>query len=984
MTPNQQDGEYIPVGVIPDDASFDKLDQKVAGSQAQMNDLAKANDQVSASAEKAAASIGKIGEVLDEGARMEADFIDFQQKLEVQTKSTDASVKQLTKDTADLTAAQKQAKDMLSNGSSYLGYGAEGGLIGPAEAPSGSSSSGGSMLSLRSAGRAIDQLGLPQVGRPIQQLGDIQLLTRDADQFAGALQKFSTAGELGATAAEALPGVSAGVGAVGAVAIEVAAPLAALVASLSLLKTEGEAARKPVDDYLKSFDTQNKQFAIASTATASSVEKQILQTRAQITLDQEQIQSKQAFLDKSAQQSILFRAYDEAFVHGQQEVRDSLGKTQGEVGKLAGDLGDLTSATVQAEVATDKYITQLLKSTNLDAYIEKLKQSGTPDQIKGLIADAGVTAKASKDALLDSSRKLFNSLASEDISPEARKKLTDLRDQIFTTTFTPRGGQKITGLQDTFEPALKALLDLAPSLKLKPEDITLKTTINGLVTSFDDASVSTTRLTNEVLPYVQATKDASESTKNLLDSLDKQAQGEIKIAELRRTGTAESVKAVIDSDADRIAALEKEYNALQFSGDTSEETAKRIKELNAELNRLGDESAAAAAILPEKVRKQIDELSTKYGEQTDQIATQRKTAAERDQADFDRKRLNAQVDQQKRLSQEDVDFYSSRDKKIRDFNLSQKGLEDKASAERLKDIQATGEAQRQAASDFANKIDEIDSKSKDDQLNSAAHLDARALDASLRSQKQQLDSATKTYDTEQQKKKDALDRQLADLVANTQGEEQQRAEAFRRELDDAQEQYNTKRSREVEAFNEQIRREDTERRVKLDQQAQDFKDQDAARLKSYKEQRQKLQDELLTPMETAQKKSWDKQVGIVNAAIGQFEIALRRLSSPSIDLKSPASKVTYDGSNGGRVRGHFADGGYPPLNVPVKVGERGPETAVFTQPVHIYPNGAGAGGGAVNFNFNAPLYLNGDLGSLQAYEQVKGLMHRAYTEMRGS
>ena len=105
-----------------------------------------------------------------------------------------------------------------------------------AQSKSGGISSG----DLRTAGRALDQLGLSGVGRPLQQIGDIGILSQDLDKFNTVL----------ATAVPALDGLTVGVG-----GLEVAvSPLVAVLGPLALTIGVVVGAIKLYNDALEAQD----------------------------------------------------------------------------------------------------------------------------------------------------------------------------------------------------------------------------------------------------------------------------------------------------------------------------------------------------------------------------------------------------------------------------------------------------------------------------------------------------------------------------------------------------------------------------------------------------------------------------------------------------------------------------------------------------------------------------------------------------------
>jgi hypothetical protein len=807
MAANDQD-TYIPVGVTPDEASFTKLDQKVAASMAQIHAMSQANIEVAGSADKAGRSL--------------------KDAFEVSRKSIDD-------DTQSVNKLRTSLKDAASDADTLQQKSAGGSGIGSS--------------TLRSTGRALDQLGLSSVGRPIQQIGDLQLIAKEAAELGKSFEGLP--GILGEVAGEGAA-VAGSFGAVVAVAGPLALAAGAVAVAFKLVNDSASDSEKAVQ---RALGTQKGYYEAVATLTTAQAEKQVDVLKRQAAAQQQATDETERALKSLEQQTGINRNVGIAAP-----------------GALGDGFRDLTKQLDDNKKAVDDTNSSIGRFTG------------------GLASGAF----AANDML------------------DAEQKLADLRKK-----------------------------ESAAQLAL----------------------------------------------------FDKQAQDQIEMSRLQREGTSKQIQSVIDGNNDRIDALNTETEAIMRSGDTSDEASKKLGDLIGEINRLSAQNEDLTKnLLParkaqedyteslkefakdllaldevnKKVKAGLADLKTKYDDQTDQTNAKRKLQSERDEADYSRKRLNEVTGNAKKLAAEDVDYYSARSKKIRDFSLAQQQTEDKANTERLKDIHDYGEAQRQAAIDYANQVAEIEAKSKDNRINDAAHLDARALDQELRNRKQQLDSASKNYSTEQAKKKEALDKQLADLAENTQAEEQQRAQAFQRQLSDEDEQYQTKRSREIADFNAQLAREDNERRIAIQRQLENFRLEDMARKTAYDQQVQNLKNQLLKPMEKLQADSFQTQIKAFKSQVdSQIQTASHAWSLFMAGLR-PVGTTTYTPQNFqtakqqtdslGRKLGvpGYKDGGDPPLYTPVKVGERGPETAVFTSPAHIYPSGAAAAGGStVNFTFTA-------------------------------
>src|SRR6266404_2321572 len=163
---------YQRVGVEVDEQSFGQLTQRVNDTANSMNRLTQVNQSVADSAQQA-------------GTRLQQAFSSVKSHIDENVKSVQQLRDELTKldvDEKGFTAAGRESY------AQRVGYGVEGGLIGPS-APSindGGDGGGGfgKIGTFRRGVSAAGNLGVPQeVIRPLQIVGDLAQINKEFEQL---------------------------------------------------------------------------------------------------------------------------------------------------------------------------------------------------------------------------------------------------------------------------------------------------------------------------------------------------------------------------------------------------------------------------------------------------------------------------------------------------------------------------------------------------------------------------------------------------------------------------------------------------------------------------------------------------------------------------------------------------------------------------------------------------------------------------------
>jgi hypothetical protein len=483
----------------------------------------------------------------------------------------------------------------------------------------------------------------------------------------------------------------------------------------------------------------------------------------------------------------------------------------------------------------------------------------------------------------------------------------------------------------------------------------------------EEAAVEQIGKINDLVKAGSATDEDLETRKKLIDQLQAATAEEKNLTEVVLPATE---------------ARERQTAAEKHAADAS----KRFTEELNKFNKRVEEAADAQA--------EIDRKTADFNAQGGQNVVDRARLIYQQNQDFERKRLQDIADNGKKIAREDADYHTARVQKVRDFNTKYNQILTDADKEQLQTTTEFSRESVQAAKDLQDKILEIERNTKEEVRRASSRLDAISVLEAQRNGQRQITDATNQYSAEQQKRKESLRIKLDDIAANAKVERTQQLAAFNQQLADDDQQHETRKQREIEDFQQKLALEDGQRDIDRTRQAQEWARQDAAKLAAYNKEIGDLQTKLLTPEEEAKKAAYARMVAAAREAGGQIVSAFndgirgaptnasgRTVSSTAL----PPQTDFYAGQSGQSIIDtyrriynqssiqHFAAGtSSVPLNQVVKVGEYGPELAVFRQNASILPadissrllsgaSGGGAGGDQ-SWSGDVVLQINGDIG----------------------
>lgn len=377
--------------------------------------------------------------------------------------------------------------------------------------------------SLRTTGRALDQLGLKEIGKPLQQLGDVGKIT---DQLGELAKKFQDLPPIIGDVTEGSAGLAGGLGTV----LAIAGPLALAIAAVALA--------------VKLFSDAMDQQAAA--------EKRALDIKAQTAAAAQNDTSTQINTDMAKQQTIIAEQ-TAVRIQAEKDMAAASGQSLESVQKFTDSLKGLS--TTGADVAAD------VKGSGLGVSAAVRLQGGTFQAA----ADEWAKAQAAIDKATDSQTALANASSTATVKTndlyDATVKHIDLQDKLTATyaaddQLTSKAAQnksdalkaEITSQQDSIEQLKKASATLPPyseALDKANQEIQKHQDI------IDQDTAEVQHLTNTSMDLIkareaedQAAKDQAKSQQALASAYEKNEK---------------AVESIQQSGADQKVSIETKY-----------------------------------------------------------------------------------------------------------------------------------------------------------------------------------------------------------------------------------------------------------------------------------------------------------------------------------------------------------------------------------------------------------------------------------------
>lgn len=529
--------------------------------------------------------------------------------------------------------------------------------------------------------------------------------------------------------------------------------------------------------------------------------------------------------------------------------------------------------------------------------------------------------------------------------------------------------------------------------------------------------------------YADYVADAiKQATQERLTGIRSAVQKEQQYYDDLRSGSSESVRARLTALADEKKAIQRQLPELQKMATTSEDSAAALKDFQ---NRLADIDAdtetltkdllpaiqarerEAAAI--EKVKDaqkdvadsllrsaalygDLVEAQNEYIASTREVEASRGKADRRDEEDFQRGRLKSNTDFYAGIAESDAEHYKSRQQSLDEFAKEAITTENESQQDRLKQLAEYNKESTRNAEDLQRNLVQIEKDTRKAVGEAAANLDATSVQAALSSGQEQAAAAVDQYNLDKKRRDEDFQAQLAEAAANASVAKAQRTQQFMEQQAESDRQFAEQRAKQIAQFQAQQAEEDANRAFARKRELEDRAEEDASRAAAQKKVIAGIQKQL-----DDENNLRTQKYGVIQqntsaflsnlassfaSAYSQIQTAAARTR---VSTPAPQPQPTYT-----PVRGRgFADGGDPPLNRVVRVGERGPENAVFTDPVHIYSAAdsramANTGGlTALNstnnsrvINFNAPISITGDVGNWTE-PKLKSMFYDAIVEAVG-
>lgn len=530
--------------------------------------------------------------------------------------------------------------------------------------------------------------------------------------------------------------------------------------------------------------------------------------------------------------------------------------------------------------------------------------------------------------------------------------------------------------------------------------------------------------------YADYVADAiKQATQDRLTGIRTAVQKEQQYYDDLRSGSSESVRARLTALADEKKAIQRQLPELEKMATTSEDSAAALKDFQNRLAEIdSDTKTLTKDLLPaiqarereaaaiEKVKDAQKDVADSllrsaalYGDlveaQNDYIASTREVEASRgkadrrDEEDFQRGRLKSNTDFYAGIAESDAEHYKSRQQSLDEFAKEAIDTENESQQDWLKQLAEYNKESIRNAEDLQRNLIQIEKDTRKAVGEAAANLDATSVQAALSSGQEQAAAAVDQYNLDKKRRDEDFQAQLAEAAANASTAKAQRAQQFAEQQAESDRQFAEQRAKQIAQFQAQQAEEDANRAFARKRELEDRAEEDASRAAAQKKVIAGIQKQLDDENNLrTQKYSVIQQntTAFLSNLASSFASAYSQIQTAAARTRVSAPAPQQPTPTYTPVRGRgFASGGDPPLNRMVRVGENGPENAVFTDPVHIYSAAdsramANVGGLASlnstnnsrTINFNAPISISGDVGNWTE-TKLKSMFYEAIVEAAG-
>jgi len=311
-------------------------------------------------------------------------------------------------------------------------------------------------------------------------------------------------------------------------------------------------------------------------------------------------------------------------------------------------------------------------------------------------------------------------------------------------------------------------------------------------------------------------------------------------------------------------------------------------------------------------------------------------------ADFEQDMANRLADHYIELARMDQDYYEKRADILQDMgdeDNKQRQKERDELAEHLLDMARMAEDHRRKMEDIQREMNMGVEDAVEDRNVSAAIEAIRQGKEEMRAEEEQYDVERKRREEDFQLRLDEMEemrdekkkdyqQQLQDLKRNHERQRQENIQDFYREQARRQQEFNIRQQREAEDYQRRI-----DRMVQHFQEQFGLTNSHYANLNTITEYGMSIIEDTVGQ-------------SFANMANAAYANSARQEQLAWEQSRLAAAGLTFTNPPG------FADGGNPPVGMPVRVGERGPEWVTFGAPATVWPNGQNPFGPSMNFTAN--------------------------------
>lgn len=571
-------------------------------------------------------------------------------------------------------------------------------------------------------------------------------------------------------------------------------------------------------------------------------------------------------LGKSAQEGLGFAAV------GMGELIAVAGPLALAAGGVALEFKQLTDTIEAGRKEIEK-----AENSLVDYY--KVTATGTSESIRKQIADQRIIQNANESTLAINQKKINDLVNAQGLSPQMTKTITDEIAKAIRTPNSPLTNTDLN-LPVALLPGIHSLIEESAKLATASKDAGEK--IDKYTIALNDNSVKANDAAQAFLDFQKMSR-----------------------------GSSDSVKAHVQDLKDEQDALKVQIAYLQASGDTSEATSQKLRDLTDEYNRDGDAITNLTKIVLPLVQAREKEAQNAKDLQKalDDVAAANAKAAEdmklaqrkRDEdiqkihEDDAQKRLEIErqygqtlIDIAEKAVQASEDSLRKLEQKREDINTAFGRDAEKVDRENaLKDIEERIKAQRQERDDLRSHLQnlhDIQRQFDADQQDAAMDRNFAQLFKLQQQKNRDTERENEKFLQQQQARTQALAEEKNDIARQRAFERNERLIAYRNQLADARLAY----QRELEQQSIAKQRELTRAAQAVSQQY-NLEAQATARLLQLRQQAYNREVQMVQATEAAK--------------IRIFQDALTRLYG-SGDASYSGRRTTYTGS-----RVNFADGG---------------------------------------------------------------------------